>query len=215
MFSDQGWHGCLGMYSEIHYTIPMDTWAHYNPAKLGSGQTTLVRCILFENPERTHEGHLFIDFTMATPASPKSIASRWVSGALWMKTFLRYTRARCDMIWYEYVGTCAVFNAWSIVWSTGRIFQNRSEHWQHRQNLIWLHFPCWVPSTISVETFLASGTRSTMDAASQPPSPRFRKSNFTKVPSGMLEWDKEASGRLASNLGIDVNIHNSTWNDDL
>lgn len=105
---------------------------------------------------------------------------------------------------------------------------NRSKHWQHRQNLIWLLFPFWVPSTISVETFLAwSGTHSTMrHDASRLPSRRFRKSNFTKVPSGMLQWDKEASGRLASNLGTEVDVNNlnsastkikalfnSTWND--
>ena len=64
--------------SEIHYTTPMGTWARYHPTKLGGGQWTYralwLDATFFENPECTHEGHLFIDFTMATPASPKSIA---------------------------------------------------------------------------------------------------------------------------------------------
>ena len=58
---------------------------HYSNGYMGplqSNQTwgwTVDRALwldatFFENPECTHEGHLFIDFTMATPASPKSIA---------------------------------------------------------------------------------------------------------------------------------------------
>ena len=41
---------------------------------LGVDRALWLDATFFENPECTHEGHLFIDFTMATPASPKSIA---------------------------------------------------------------------------------------------------------------------------------------------